>query len=79
MATVLIHFYLYATAFAALGFIVVMIEGRGMPNRDKAFYYSHGRWPPPAPWRTGSPISANWRRTIPAMDLDRVGIVRRRF
>ena len=35
--------YLYAAAFAALGFVVVMLEGRGMPNRDKAFHdNSHG-------------------------------------
>ena len=37
------YFYLLGTALAALGFIVVALEGRGTPNRDKAFQdYNYG-------------------------------------
>ena len=67
--------YMHAQAFAALGFIVVMIEGRGTPLRDNAFHYHH----------YGDPAFGNdfadriagtqqLAQRYPYMDVERVGI-----
>ncbi|MDB9724459.1 S9 family peptidase [bacterium] len=68
--------YYYAAAFAALGFIVVMLEGRGMPNRDKAFHdNSHGFMAGACNLEDRIAGIQQLAKLNPAMDLNRVGIV----
>ncbi|MFE3094457.1 DPP IV N-terminal domain-containing protein [Streptomyces sp. NPDC059248] len=65
-----------AEPLAALGFVVVAVDGRGTPGRGKAFHdFSHGR-----PAGAGGPADhvAALRElagTRPWMDLDRVGVL----
>jgi len=68
--------YLYAAAFAALGFVVVVLEGRGMPNRNKAFHDdSHGFMAGACNLEDRVTGIQQLAKLDPAMDLDRVGIV----
>ena len=67
--------YLLAAALAALGFIVVMIEGRGTPLRSKAFHDHH--YGDPAFTSDFTDRIAGLRqlaKRYPYMDLERVGI-----
>ena len=67
--------YLGASAYAALGFIVVAIDGRGTPLRDKAFLDHH--YGDPGSISEFSDRIAGMRQLAeryPYMDLDRVGI-----
>ena len=70
------YFYLHAAALAELGFIVVIIEGRGLPGREKDFSHANYR----------SLTSSNYiedriagiqqlAKQYPYMDLNRVGIL----
>ena len=68
--------YLYAAGFAALGFVVVMLEGRGMPNRDKAFHdYSHGFMASACALEDRVAGIKQLAKQDPAMDLSNVGVV----
>ena len=67
--------YLWASAYAALGFVVVAIEGRGTPLRDKAFLDHH--YGDPASICDVDDRIAGMRQLAeryPYMDLDRVGV-----
>ena len=75
-SSVLGLFYFHAIALAELGFIVIQIDGRGTPYRDKAFMDDSYGW---------TRIASNLEDEIagirqlaekyPYMDLDRVGII----
>ena len=68
--------YYYAAAFAALGFVVVVLEGRGMPNRDKAFHdYSHGFMASACALEDRVAGIRQLAERYPYMDTTRVGIV----
>lgn len=68
--------YYYGAAFAALGFIVVALEGRGMPNREKAFHdYSHGFMASACALEDRVAGIKQLAAQDPGMDLSRVGIV----
>ena len=68
--------YLYGAAFAALGFVVVVLEGRGMPNRSKAFHdNSHGFMAGACNLEDRVTGIQQLAKLDPAMDIDRVGIV----
>ena len=68
--------YFRAAAFAALGFIVVMIEGRGTPYRHKAFH-DHSFGDMVAANAFDDHVAGLQQLAVqrPYMDLDRVGIV----
>lgn len=68
-------FYLWGAALAALGFIVVAVEGRGTPHRDKAFF-EHNYGSPASDGEVADRIAAiqQLAELYPYMDLDRVGI-----
>ncbi len=52
-----------AEPIAALGFVVVAMDGRGTPRRSKSFHdASDGRWPTRAAWPTMSRRCGNWPR-----------------
>ena len=56
-----------AEAVAALGFVVVAVDGRGTPGRDKAFHdASYRRYETRAGWTTTWPRCGNWRRRGPS-------------
>jgi len=68
--------YFYAAAFAALGFVVVMLEGRGMPNRDKAFHdNSHGFMAGACNLEDRVTGIQQLAKRDPGMDVNKVGIV----
>ncbi|WP_327321598.1 prolyl oligopeptidase family serine peptidase [Streptomyces sp. NBC_01210] len=64
-----------AEALAALGFVVVAIDGRGAPGRDKAFHdHSYGRLGDAAGLADHVAALRELSRSRPWMDLDRVGV-----
>ncbi|KUM78480.1 S9 family peptidase [Streptomyces curacoi] len=64
-----------AEALAALGFVVVAIDGRGSPGRDKAFHdASYGRVGDAAGLDDHVAALRELSRSRPWMDLDRVGV-----
>ncbi|MDH6521864.1 dipeptidyl-peptidase-4 [Streptomyces sp. SAI-135] len=64
-----------AEALAALGFVVVAIDGRGSPGRDKAFHdASYGRVGDGAGLADHVAALRELARDRPWMDLDRVGV-----
>ena len=68
--------YLYAAAFAALGFVVVALEGRGMPNRHKAFHdHCYGAMASACELQDRIAGIQQLAETYPCMDTQRVGIV----
>ncbi|GAA2390569.1 DPP IV N-terminal domain-containing protein [Streptomyces glaucosporus] len=63
-----------AEPLAALGFVVVALDGRGTPGRDKAFHdASHGRLADAGCLADHVAALRQLARTRPWMDLDRVG------
>ena len=68
-------FYLLGVAMAALGFIVVSVEARGTPHRNKAFF-EHNYGNPASDGEPADRIAAiqQLAERYPYMDLDRVGI-----
>jgi dipeptidyl aminopeptidase/acylaminoacyl peptidase len=67
--------YLYAAAYAALGFVVVALEGRGTPYRDKAFQdYSYGNITSASAFEDRIQGIRQLASRYPYMDLERVGI-----
>ena len=67
---------LMAAALAELGFIVVLIDGRGSPSRGKAFISTSYGWAPDAN-KTDDRIAGikQLAKQRPYMDLNRVGFV----
>ncbi|MEV0389344.1 DPP IV N-terminal domain-containing protein [Nonomuraea sp. NPDC050643] len=64
-----------AEAIAALGFVVVTLDGRGTPGRDKAFHdHSYGRYDTAGFLEDHVAALRELARTRPWMDLDRVGV-----
>ncbi|MER6948424.1 DPP IV N-terminal domain-containing protein [Nonomuraea sp. NPDC000554] len=64
-----------AEAVAALGFVVVAVDGRGTPGRDKAFHdASYGRYETAGHLDDHVAALRQLAETRPWMDLDRVGI-----
>jgi dipeptidyl aminopeptidase/acylaminoacyl peptidase len=64
-----------AEALAALGFVVVAIDGRGSPGRDKAFHdASYGRVGDAAGLADHVAVLRELGQSRPWMDLDRVGV-----
>ena len=62
------------TALAELGFIVVQIDGRGTPMRDKAFFdHSYGRYDRASDLDDHIAGIRQLAERYPSMDLDRVG------
>jgi dipeptidyl-peptidase-4 len=69
-------YYYRAVALAALGFIVVMIEGRATPLRDKAFQdHGHGDFAAANELKDHIAGMRQLAERYPYMDLDRVGII----
>jgi dipeptidyl aminopeptidase/acylaminoacyl peptidase len=67
--------YLYAAAYAALGFVVVALEGRGTPYRDKAFQdYSYGHITSASAFEDRIEGIQQLASRYPYMDTNRVGI-----
>ena len=67
--------YLYAAAYAALGFVVVALEGRGTPYRDKAFQdYSYGHITSASAFEDRIEGIHQLASRYPYMDTRRVGI-----
>lgn len=68
--------YLSGAAYAALGFIVVALEGRGMPFRNKAFRdYCYGRSAAANAFEDRISGLRQLAKLHPYMDLNRVGLV----
>jgi dipeptidyl-peptidase-4 len=68
--------YYRAAALAALGFIVVMIEGRATPLRDKQFQdYGHGDFSAADELKDHITGMRQLATRYPYMDLERVGII----
>lgn len=68
-------FYYRASALAALGFIVVMIEGRATPVRDKLFQdHGHGDYSTANELRDHIAGIRQLNKLYPYMDINRVGI-----
>ena len=70
------YFFLHASALAELGFIVLLIDGRGTPYRDKAFLDSSYGWLPSAnntEDRIAGIKQLGEQRSY--MDLNRVGLM----
>ncbi|MFI7057195.1 DPP IV N-terminal domain-containing protein [Streptosporangium canum] len=64
-----------AEAVAALGFVVVAVDGRGTPGRDKAFHdASYARYETAGGMEDHVAALRQLAGTRPWMDLDRVGI-----
>ncbi|WP_417466194.1 DPP IV N-terminal domain-containing protein [Kordiimonas sp.] len=67
--------YLEPLAYAALGFIVVTIEGRGTPLRHKAFQdHSYGRMASASDFNDRIAGLRQLASRYPSMDLERVGL-----
>ena len=67
--------YLFAAAFAALGFVVVALEGRGTPYRDKAFQdESYGNITSASNFYDRIKGIHQLAKRYPYMDIHRVGI-----
>ena len=69
-------FWYYAgMALAELGFVVVQLDGRGSPVREKAFYdHSYGRMECASDIDDHVAALRHWARSRPYMDLNRVGL-----
>ena len=68
--------YLTGAAYAALGFIVVALEGRGTPYRSKAFQdVSYGNMASASDLTDRIAGIQQLAKRYPAMDINRVGIV----
>ena len=68
--------YLQAAAFAELGFVVVMIDGRGTPHRNRAFVDASYGWVPSSNFSEDRIAGIKkLAKRYPYMDVDRVGIV----
>lgn len=66
---------LEAQSLAELGFIVITIDGRGTPNRSKAFLdYSYGRMDKASDLEDHIAGIRQLAQRYPYMDLDRVGL-----
>lgn len=64
-----------AEAAAALGFVVVAVDGRGTPGRDKAFHdYSYANYQVAGGMEDHVAALRQLAETRPWMDLDRVGV-----
>ena len=67
--------YYLASAIAALGFIVVNIDGRGTPLRGKAFHdYHYGDFSKTSDFDDRIAAIRHLAKRYPYMDLERVGI-----
>lgn len=67
--------YLHASAYAALGFVVIALEGRGTPYRSKAFQdYSYGNIPSASAFEDRIEGMRQLAKIYPYMDISRVGI-----
>lgn len=68
------HYGYDAEALAALGFVVVAVDGRGSPGRDKAFHdASYGRFADAVGLADHVAALRELAATRPWMDMDRVG------
>jgi dipeptidyl aminopeptidase/acylaminoacyl peptidase len=68
-------FYLSAAAYAELGFIVVMIEGRGMGRRNKAFFDDKNiKYPSGKNQLDRIAVITRLAEKYPYMDINRVGV-----
>ena len=68
------HYGRFAESLAALGFVVVAVDGRGTPGRDKAFHdHSYGRLGDAGCLDDHVTAIEQLAETRPWMDLDRVG------
>ena len=67
--------YLHGLAYAALGFIVIALEGRGTPYRSKAFQdYSYGNITSASAFEDRIEGIAQLARQYPYIDVNRAGI-----
>lgn len=67
--------YMMGAALAALGFIVVAMEGRGTPNRNKEFQnHKYGDVASTCDFEDRIAVIRELAKRYPYMDLDRVGI-----
>ena len=68
-------FYFSAAAYAELGFIVVMIEGRGLGRRNKAFFNDKNiKFPDGKNQLDRIAVIKRLAQQYPYMDLNRVGV-----